>query len=97
MTETSNIETKAAKAPKATKAAPAITDLPKPAPAPKEPAAPVIFESREKEPSMFDVAGIRSTRNFSTGRLEWEVPAEDVERFEQHHFIGIARVVRKAV
>lgn len=57
----------------------------------------VIFESREKEPTMFDVAGIRPTRNFSTGRLEWEVAADDVERFEQNHFVQLCRVVRKAV
>lgn len=57
----------------------------------------VIFESREKEPTMFDVAGIRPTRNFSTGRLEWEVAGDDVERFEQNHFVQLCRVVRKAV
>lgn len=57
----------------------------------------VIFESREKEPTMFDVAGIRPTRNFSTGRLEWEVAVDDVERFEQNHFVQLCRVVRKAV
>lgn len=58
---------------------------------------PVIFESREREPLMFDVAGIRPTRNYSTGRLEWEVAADDVERFEQNHFVQLCRVVRKAV
>lgn len=57
----------------------------------------VIFESREKEPTMFDVAGIRPTRNFSTGRLEWEVSGDDVARFEQNHFVQLCRVVRKAV
>lgn len=55
----------------------------------------VIFESREKEPSAFDVAGIRPTRNFSTGRLEWEVEVSDLERFEQNHFVQLSRVVRK--
>jgi hypothetical protein len=55
----------------------------------------VLFESREKEPSMFVVAGINPIRNFSSGRLEWEVPAADVERFSQNHFVMNARVVRK--
>ena len=88
--------------------APSITDIaaaePAPAPAPKAAAKaapkakhPVIFESREREPLMFPVAGINPTRNFSTGRLEWEVAADDVERFEQNHFVQLARVVRKAV
>lgn len=93
---------KAAAKPKAKAAAPAITEVAKTAAQDAaaqdaEVAAPVIFESREKEPSAFDVAGIRPTRNFSTGRLEWEVPAEDVERFERNHFVGLSRVVRKAV
>jgi hypothetical protein len=60
------------------------------------PAAPVIFESREREPVAFDVMGIRPTRNFSNGRLEWEVPADQVELFQQNHFVGLCRVVRKA-
>lgn len=70
-------------------------------PAPKK-AAPkkaepefVWFESREKEPTMFPVAGVRPTRNFSTGRLEYKVKAEDVERFMKNHFVMNARIVRK--
>ena len=55
----------------------------------------VWYESREKEPSMFPVADINCIRNFNSGRLEWEVDADDVERFEQHHFVMNARVVRK--
>ena len=55
----------------------------------------VWYESREKEPSMFPVADINCIRNFNNGRLEWEVDADDVERFEQHHFVMNARVVRK--
>lgn len=58
---------------------------------------PVIYESREREPSAFDVACIRPTRNFSTGRLEWEVEADDVGRFEMNHFVQMSRVVRKAL
>ena len=57
--------------------------------------ATVWFESREKEPSQFSVANISSIRNFNSGRLEWEVAADDVERFEKHHFVMNARVVRK--
>ena len=56
----------------------------------------VWYESREKEPRQFDVAGIRSIRNFDNGRIEWEVPSADVERFEQNHFFRNGRVVRKA-
>jgi hypothetical protein len=55
----------------------------------------VWYESREKEPSMFPVADINPIRNFQTGRLEYEVDADDVERFEQHHFCMNARIVRK--
>ena len=56
----------------------------------------VWYESREKEPSMFPVADIAAIRNFQTGRLEYEVDADDVERFEKHHFVMNARIVRKA-
>jgi len=56
---------------------------------------PVVFESREKEASMFKVMGLRSTRNFSTGRLEWKVPPKMVELFERHHFVMNGRIARK--
>jgi hypothetical protein len=56
----------------------------------------VWYESREKEPSMFPVADVRPIRNFQTGRLEYKVEASDVERFEKHHFLMNARIVRKA-
>jgi len=56
----------------------------------------VWYESREKEPSMFPVADIRAIRNFQTGRLEYKVAASDVERFEAHHFVMNARIIRKA-
>ena len=55
----------------------------------------VWYESREKEPSMFSVAGIGPIRNFQSGRLEFEVQADDVERFEKNHFVMNARIVRK--
>ncbi|NCW67706.1 MAG: hypothetical protein EBV86_03910 [Marivivens sp.] len=80
-----------------------VEEAPKAKPAPKKEAPKkaepefVIFESREQEPSMFSVAGVNSTRNFSTGRLEFKVKADDVERFEKNHFVMNARVVRKAV
>lgn len=61
----------------------------------KKPTGPVFYESREKEPKMFDVAGINSTRNFSNGHLEWEVPVDDVERFEANHFFVRGRIRRK--
>lgn len=67
---------------------PKKTKRAKPAP------AMVKFESREAEPTMFEVAGYRPTRNFSNNRLEWEIPSEDVARFEAHHFCQMARVVR---
>lgn len=55
----------------------------------------VVYESREKEPTMFEAAEYWPSRNFSSGRLEWVVPAHDVERFEQHFFIQTGRIVRK--
>ena len=69
----------------------------KPAKVEKAPAkdAVVWFESREKEPSMFAVAGIGPIRNFQSGRLEYEVQADDVERFEKNHFVMNARIFRK--
>lgn len=57
----------------------------------------VWFESRDREPRQFDVAGIRSIRNFENGRIEFRVPAKDVARFEQNHFVRNGRIVRKAV
>ena len=56
----------------------------------------VWFESREKEPTMFPVAGYNPIRNFQSGRLEYRVKADDVERFERNHFVGMGRIVRKA-
>ena len=65
-------------------------------PAPQAaPKGTVWFESRAKEPSMFEVAGIGPIRNFSSGRLEWEVPASDLDRFTSNHFVTNGRVVRK--
>jgi hypothetical protein len=63
----------------------------------KKAAAPsaVIFESREKEPSQFAVAGVRPIRNFANGRLEYKVPSSDVDRFEQNHFVMNGRIVRQ--
>ena len=65
--------------------------------APVKEAAPDIiwFETREKEPSMFPVAGINPIRNFSTGRLEYAVDPDDVARFAQNHFVSNGRVKRK--
>lgn len=57
----------------------------------------IWFESREREPRQFDVAGIRSIRNFNTGRIEFKVPAKDVARFEANHFVTSGRIVRKSV
>lgn len=56
-----------------------------------------IFESREKEPHMFDCNGISSVRNFSNGHLEWEVEEDQVELFKQHFFCVSGRIVPKAV
>ena len=70
----------------------------KPVAKPKAPALTpdyIWYESREKEPSMFDVADIGALRNFSNGRLEWKVKPDDTERFESHHFYKTGRVVKK--
>ena len=55
----------------------------------------ITYESREKEPKMYDVAGYNSVRNFSNGHLEWIVDAEDTERFEANHFVNRGRIRRK--
>lgn len=57
----------------------------------------VWYESKDKEPSMFVVAGISPIRNFNNGHLEWKVFNDDVARFEQNHFVMNARVVKKRV
>lgn len=72
---------------------------------PKEKAAPVKvqapapdfvwFESRNAEPSMFEVAGVSPIRNFSNGRLEYKVKPDDAERFSLNHFVMNGRIVRK--
>lgn len=69
----------------------------KAAPKPKAEPAPehVWYQSREKEPSMFAVAGINPIRNFSNGRLEYKVHKDDVARFEANHFVQNARIVKK--
>ena len=56
----------------------------------------VWFESRNQEPSMFMVAGINPIRNFSNGRIEFKVKADDVERFSRNHFVMTGRIVKKA-
>lgn len=73
------------------KPAPVKAPAPAPIPAPA-PTGTVWFESREKEPSSFEVCGIGPIRNTSSGRLEWEVPAKDVERFMANHFVNNGRV-----
>lgn len=57
----------------------------------------IWYESRQPEPSMFEVDGIRPIRNFSNGHLEWEVPIERDELFSKHFFVQTARVVPKRV
>lgn len=57
--------------------------------------AEVTYESREKEPSMFEACEYWPIRNHANGRLEWTVPANDVERFETHFFYQTGRIVRK--
>jgi hypothetical protein len=75
-----------------------MSDVAPKAPARKtKPSAPVVFESREPEPIGFDVARISPIRNFGNGRLEWEVPAEDLERFSAHYHVVTGRLVRKHV
>ena len=55
----------------------------------------VVFETREQESVSFPVAGIDPVRNYQTNRLEYNVKADDVERFMMNHFVQNARVVRK--
>lgn len=60
--------------------------------APKRAPAAVWFESTNAEPVAFNVAGIRPIRNFTTGRLEWEVATDDADRFRANHFVQMGRV-----
>lgn len=73
-----------------------VTEAPKKK-APAKPAADAVvwYESREAEPTQFAVAGYHPIRNFSNGRLEFRVKADDVERFEKNHFVVNSRIVRK--
>lgn len=76
------------------------TTPPKPKDQPKaQPAQPDVtwFESREKEPSAFHVCGIRPIRNFSNGKLEWEVPADKLDLFKLNHFVRNNRIILKPV
>tara|TARA_S200000501_G_C20820196_1_gene742470 strand:- start:1146 stop:1451 length:306 start_codon:yes stop_codon:yes gene_type:complete len=57
----------------------------------------VIYESREKEPKMFDCAGISSFRSEDGLRLQWRVQADDTTRFETHFHVISGRIVRKAI
>jgi hypothetical protein len=51
-----------------------------------------IYESKGVEPSAFKVAEYSPRRDMATGRLEWEVPLEDEDRFKSHHFVLNGRV-----
>jgi hypothetical protein len=98
MTETQKPEAEAVvEEVKVEEAKPVAKKAPAKKAAPVKEAAPEIiwFETREKEPSMFPVAGINPVRNFSTGRLEYRVKSDDVARFEQNHFVINGRVKRK--
>jgi hypothetical protein len=68
-------------------------------PEPEPAAAPakrvVWYESRNPEPTQFDVAGIGSVRDFASGRILWEVTPDDVERFEKHFHFTNGRIRRK--
>lgn len=84
-------------------AAPVKTRTSRKAPAKKKPDAAepdaagyVMFESRDREPTMFTVAGVKPRRNFSNGRLEFRVRADDVERFRKNHHVNNGRIIRKA-
>ncbi len=70
---------------------PTAKKVEKAAPAPKV----IWYESREREPSSFDCMGIKPIRNYSNGRLEWEVPSEMGDRFARNHFVSMGRIVRK--
>ncbi|MAS48197.1 MAG: hypothetical protein CL557_12420 [Alphaproteobacteria bacterium] len=57
----------------------------------------IWYESKNKEPSMFEVAGISPIRNFANGTLEYKVHKDDITRFEKNHFVMNARIVKKRV
>jgi len=90
-------DTKAKTATTKTKATPKATPKAAPKAAPKAEPKPTVvwYESRQPEPTQFDVAGYGSIRRFTDNHLEWRVNADDVERFEKNHFYKNSRVVRK--
>jgi len=55
----------------------------------------VMYESREKEATMFDCAGISSHRSDDGFRLQWRVKADDTARFESHFHFTTGRIIRK--
>lgn len=54
-----------------------------------------LYESREREPSPFSIAGIDPERDFSNGRLIFKVKQEKLLAFQSHYHVATGRVVRK--
>lgn len=54
------------------------------------------YESREKEPTMFDWGEVGSIRNESNGKLLWKIKPSEKDRMESHHFFQVNRIIRKA-
>lgn len=54
-----------------------------------------LFESREREPSAFSIAGIDPERDFSNGRLIFKVKQDQLLAFQSHYHVATGRVVRK--
>lgn len=54
-----------------------------------------LYESREREPSAFSIAGVDPERDFSNGRLIFKVKQEKLLAFQSHYHVATGRVVRK--
>jgi len=54
----------------------------------------IDFVSKERESHQFQIIGIRPSRS-NDGRLHFEVPADEADRFSRHHHVVTGRVIRK--
>jgi len=67
----------------------------KDAPSRKSRAKNVVYRSRLPEPREFEIMKHRARRNDKfPGFIEWEVTAEENERFEKHPHVRSSRAVR---
>jgi len=54
-----------------------------------------LYESREREPATFTIAGVVPERSFADGRLIFKVKQAQLPAFQSHYHVVTGRVVRK--